>query len=194
MTNKTLNKNIKDSGFTLVELILVVALLSISVGVTSDILLTLIRSYNKSQVTNEIEQNANFISQKIVKELRNATAITSLGSLSGSDLTPGVDSNDISFSDQDQNIIRYVVDTNDSIIYRSFDDQSGGAVVLEPLTVNFAGGVVASCGAPNCFTLLQANPQVVRISINLAQGGGAPNKIFEGTISLEDTIVIRDTY
>ena len=48
----------KQKGFTLVELLIVVSIIIIVVGVTGDIILSLVRSYSKTQITNEIEQNA----------------------------------------------------------------------------------------------------------------------------------------
>ena len=63
-------------GFTLIELLLVVGLLALTVGITSDILLSIVRTYNKTQVTNEIEQQANFVSLKLEKEIRNAQTVT----------------------------------------------------------------------------------------------------------------------
>ena len=62
-----MNMNIKKNqgGFTLVEMLLVVFLLALTMGLTSDMLLSLIRSNTKTQVINEIEQQANFVSLKI---------------------------------------------------------------------------------------------------------------------------------
>src|SRR3990167_7157761 len=62
-------------GFTLVELLIVVALVIISAGVTSDIILTLIRSYNKTRISNEIEQNGNFVILRLERELRDASNV-----------------------------------------------------------------------------------------------------------------------
>ncbi|KKS60297.1 MAG: hypothetical protein UV25_C0010G0024 [candidate division WWE3 bacterium GW2011_GWB1_42_41] len=65
MKRKT-NLEIKEKGFTLVELLVVIALLGISIGVTSDILVSLVRSYNKTQIKNEVEQQANFVVTRIL--------------------------------------------------------------------------------------------------------------------------------
>ena len=64
-----------QAGFTLVELLIVVALVIISAGVTSDIILTLIRSYNKTRISNEIEQNGNFVILRLERELRDASNV-----------------------------------------------------------------------------------------------------------------------
>ena len=58
------NMNAKK-GYTLIELMLVIALLALTAGVTGDIIISLVRSYSKTQVANEIEQNAGFVSLKL---------------------------------------------------------------------------------------------------------------------------------
>lgn len=174
----------EDSGFTLVELLLVVALMAIAVGVTSDILVSLVRSYNKSQVINEVEQNANFVGQKLAKELRNAASIDNLVAVG--DTSPSV-----TFTTRAGDEIQYQV--NSGIIQRDFAGSG-----WESLTVNNASppfGVNAQCiNTGACFTLLANNPQVVQISIIFTQGGTGGNVAFEGEVKIEDTIVIRDTY
>jgi len=44
-------------------------------GLTSDMLISLLRSNTKTQVINEIEQQANFVSLKIEKELRDSVDV-----------------------------------------------------------------------------------------------------------------------
>ena len=67
-----MNKKNNQKGFTLIEMLLVVLLLALTVGLTIDMLLSLIRSNTKTQVINEIEQQANFVTLKLEKELRDA--------------------------------------------------------------------------------------------------------------------------
>jgi prepilin-type N-terminal cleavage/methylation domain-containing protein len=178
----------KSSGFTLIELLLVISLMSIAVGVTSDILVSLVRTYNKSQVINEIEQNANFVSQKLTKELRNAAQVTYLNPSGTTPPATGDAYNEITFVDRQGNTINYKV--NNGIIYRNVG--SGD----EALTTNVApSGVNATCiSGVSCFVMVESNPQVVRISISLSQAGTPGNAIFEDDITIEDTVVIRDTY
>ena len=60
---KKIIKN-NQSGFTLIEMLIVVVILAIVVGMTSDMLMSLIRSNTKTQVINELEQQANFVPSK----------------------------------------------------------------------------------------------------------------------------------
>jgi prepilin-type N-terminal cleavage/methylation domain-containing protein len=178
----------KKNGFTLVELLLVVALTALAVGVTGDILVSLIRGYNKTNVINEIEQNANFISQKMNKEIRNAVEIVQLDTAGTSPPTQGETSTEVTFVDRDGITINYTI-AND-IITRNYD--SGGD---EPLNINLPpNGVKVSCPGGVCFTLLEDNPQVLQISIMIEQAGDPSTVVFQGDIMIEDTVVIRDTY
>ncbi len=184
----------KQNGFTLVELLLVVALTALTVGVTGDILVSLIRSFSKSQVLNEIEQNANFVSQKLTKELRNATQVRRLDPAGASPPLVGDSFNEIEFTDNSgSNNIIYKVGA-DGVMTRD----SGDGNLDQPLTVNTPPtGVTVSCIAPNaCFTLIEDAPQVIQISLSIEQAdaGSPTSKIFKGEITIEDTIVVRDTY
>ena len=184
-----MNKN--SQGFTLIELLLVVALMAISVGITGDILISLIRSYNKSNVLNEIEQNANFVSQKLIKELRNADRIDEI------DSTPGLMLNEvatqITFTNNSGEIIIYVVDTappDDGVMKMSVDGTESPLTVNEP-----PSGVSITCITGNeCFKLLSISPQVVQIGISIKQAGNPSNLVFTGDITIEDTVVVRETY
>ena len=178
----------RQRGFTLIELLLVIALMAIAVGVTSDILVTLIRSFNKGQVLNEIEQSANFVSQKMGKELRNANEITALDPADPTPMQVGDVGTEITFLDSQGASINYSIASG--VINR---DAGTGAT---PLTSNAPPtGVSVSCIVSNeCFKLLETNPQVIQIGIAMSQATGTGSVVFEGDVTIEDTIVIRDTY
>ena len=176
-----------QKGFTLVELLLVVALTSLAVGVTGDILVTLIRGYNKSKVITEIEQNANFVSQKLNKELRNATQIDQLDPAGASPPLQGETGDEITFIDRDGILINYKVENG--IMTRNYDGGGDSALTLN----SPPNGVTVSCPT-TCFTLLEDSPQVVQISLRIEQAGSPSTVVFKGDISIEDTVVIRDTY
>ena len=63
-------------GFTLIELLISVAILGIVAGVGGDLLLTSIRSYNKSQVLNTLSQNGGFALTTLKNEVQNAQSAT----------------------------------------------------------------------------------------------------------------------
>ncbi|MFZ2663992.1 MAG: prepilin-type N-terminal cleavage/methylation domain-containing protein [Patescibacteria group bacterium] len=172
----------KQEGFTLIELLLVVALLAVSIGVTNDILISLIRSNNKTQVMNEIEQQSNFVSLKIEKELRNARATnTPVAGSSGTILN---------FSTRSGDIIEYEVLSG--VIYRKLN--SGLAIAV---TSNASpGGVLVSCSGSTdgCFSTFGVNPQIVNINIDFTQAQPGLSRSYTGKVGIKSTIVIRNTY
>lgn len=190
---KLKNESALKNGFTLVELLLVVALTALAVGVTGDILVSLIRGYNKTNVINEIEQNANFISQKMNKEVRNAVQITQLDPTGDSPPAINETGSQVTFTDRNGISIKYMVDGTTDTIYRNYDVGGGGSD--EPLNSNVPpNGVKVTCPSNVCFKILGISPQVLQISIKIEQSGNPSTVVFKGDIMIEDTIVIRDTY
>lgn len=177
-----------QKGFTLIELLLVIALVAISVGITTDILLSLVRSYNKTTVLNEIEQEANFVSLKLEKELRNAQDAGSADS--GKELTFNLYGDTICYKyfPSVKNLYRTVGSCLSS-------PNSDYALVGTPETGQEVGGVALNCDTTNgCFSLTGASPQVVGIEMVFQQAQAGAGVSYSGEIIIKNTFVIRNTY
>jgi prepilin-type N-terminal cleavage/methylation domain-containing protein len=184
-----------QSGFTLIEMLIVVVILAIVVGMTSDMLMSLIRSNTKTQVINEIEQQANFVSLKIEKELRDADLVN----------TSSYDSNCLEhlclkFRRRDGKNITYKlvpVDGTSPVAYklqRSLEGFSGGDF-LDVTNAAPIGGVLISCiSADNCFEIIGSSPQVVKINMIFNQSQQDAGASYKGNVKIESSIVIRSTY
>jgi prepilin-type N-terminal cleavage/methylation domain-containing protein len=176
----------QSQGFTLVELLLVIALISISVGVTGDILVTLTRSYNKTAVLTEIEQQANFIGLKLEKDLRNATNVATASG-----------GTEISF-DLNGTLVCYRVISSGSYtnIYRATGScpvaNSTNALLATPSITGTSIGLNMACTG-TCFTVTGSNPQIADISMTFSQATGGGSS-FSGNVVLKNTIVIRNSY
>lgn len=179
-----INTKHKQMGFTLVELLLVVALLAISIGVTSDILVSLIRSYNKTQVTNEVEQQANFVTLKLEKELRSARTIT----------TPpvGTPGNTLTFQRVDGTTTTYSLNAS-GIILRNGANLTSNAGV-GGVSVTCANNTCNTSSTGSCFTVTGTSPQILTVSMTFRQALATATASYTGCVKYNDTFVIRNTY
>jgi len=180
-----------QKGFTLVELILVIGLLAISVGVTNDVLISLIRTNSKTQIINEIEQQANFVSLKIEKELRNArNATVTENGLRLSFETRGGDEIEYKVYNADSGGIITRIENSGIEYDLTWDGEEGSGAGL--------GGVLVTCPVsgsdPICFSVTGTSPQIVSISMTFSQSQTTSIASFSGSVDINNSIVIRNTY
>jgi len=166
-----------QGGFTLVEMLLVVLLLALTMGLTSDMLISLLRSNTKTQVINEIEQQANFVSLKIEKELRDSVDVKIPGGGSSGD--------SIELTLRSGSKVTYRLQGN--VLQRSIT----GSFV--PITSNSSPGGVVVSGSP-VFTITGSNPKVVKLNMLFSQAQSGAGASYKGSIKLEPSIVIRSSY
>lgn len=167
----------KYSGFTLIELLIVISLLAITMGITSDILLSLTRSYGKTQILSDVEQSANFATLKLEKEIRSAISASTLGSF-------------LVLVQPSNSCVRYFVTNN--VLYRS-SSQCGNPYIDVPITANTSGGVSVTCSG-NCFTVTGTSPQVVSYQIIFSQPTNVTGSNFSAQVVSKNSIVLRNTY
>ena len=181
--------NLNNSGFTLIELLLVIALLSITVGVTSDILVNLIRSYNKTHAMNNVEQTANFVSMKLTKELRNASGVITPP-------TTGTSGPTLVFSDRNNNQVQYSVSGNAVVrcILVSGACQAGTSFPLNITGATYTDAVNATCPVNPCFTRRSSDPDAVDINIIFDQANTGGNPQFTSRVNIKTTVIVRNTY
>jgi prepilin-type N-terminal cleavage/methylation domain-containing protein len=171
-TNKN-NKPLGEKGFTLVELLISVALLAISVGISSDIIVSLVRTFGKTQVLNDTEQTVNFVFLKMQNDLKNSIT---------AETTP--DGNTLTLTKQDYGETEYhVTATAPPQLERD------GIPLID--TDSAIGGVTIAC-AGDCFEVVTTDPFSVKINLTFSQTSGAG--IFDTTVSIEDTFVVRGSY
>jgi len=166
-----------SKAFTLIELLIVISILAITLTLTSDILISLVRSNNKTRVKNELEQQSNFVALKIEKELRNAGNVDS-----------STGDSQLKFTLEDSTEITYFLAGN--VLNRTV----GGAT--NPVTsAHEPGGVFVSCSG-DCFVLHGESPQRVDISLIFtpASSEGPLGTSFSGQVEVNTTVVLRNTY
>ena len=167
-----------QGGFTLVEMLLVVLLLALTMGLTSDMLISLLRSNTKTQVINEIEQQANFVSLKIEKELRDSVDVKIPGGGSSGD--------SIELTLRSGSKVTYRLQEN--VLQRSITG------TFFPITSNSSPGGVVVSGNGSPFTITGSNPKVVKLNMTFSQAQSGAGASYKGSIKLEPSIVIRSSY
>lgn len=91
MNKHALQKN-KKSGFTLVEILLYVSIISVMLTVLSVFMFSVLQSRTKFQTISEVDQQGIQVAQIITQTIRNAKSITvPAQGVSGSSLTLGFD-------------------------------------------------------------------------------------------------------
>ncbi|MEN9389801.1 MAG: hypothetical protein RLY61_885 [Candidatus Parcubacteria bacterium] len=163
-------------GFTLVELLIVIGLIGITVGVTGDIILTLIRSYSKTQATTDVERVASFAVGKLEKEFKNATSVTNVTARSITFETKAFDSSPI------------------AVTYNINNTECTGSTCLKRngVLLTDASEVVADCNG-SCFERISTNPQTIKIKIRFTKANTG-NSVFSGEVLVNTTVVAKGTY
>lgn len=183
MRFKPSRKKHSAQGFTLIELLVVVSLIIIVVGVSGDIIVSLVRSYSKTQITNEVEQNANFVMTKLEKELRNANSVASITS-EELQFTRNLSAGGVE-------TITYTIKPDGTMVR-----EVAGSGLGEVLLVNNSSpeGVYVIPGS-SFFTdeTVLGGPTVVKINLSFRQIGN-PVVQFTQNVSLESTVIVRGSY
>jgi prepilin-type N-terminal cleavage/methylation domain-containing protein len=91
----------RNSGFTLVELLVTLGLISIILVVSSEFLINLVNTSVKIQSKNEVEQNYNFIVTKMAKIIQDSNSVV----MEGSDLIANKDGVEYKFSLKNNNLL-----------------------------------------------------------------------------------------
>ena len=166
-------------GFTLVELLIVVSVVLITVGVAGDLIVSIVRSYNKTKAYNEIEQNGNYALAKMTYDIRNAKSITTCSSST------------LTMTDQSGNTITYNV-TSSSLPYRITRSQSNisSGVILAMTNEDSTEGVNVT--SATTFTCQTTAPAWVRINLTLAQAktGLAATSSYSASNNFDTTVQV----
>jgi prepilin-type N-terminal cleavage/methylation domain-containing protein len=132
----------KNSGFTLVELLVTLGLISIIIVVSSEFLLNLVGASVKIQSKNDVEQNYNFIVTKMTKIIQDSNSV----SLQGSDLVAIKSGEEFRFN------------------------LNGGILYLNNFPISSISVVPITDKAP--FEIISDNPQQVKINLSIQKDAG----------------------
>lgn len=185
------------SGFTLVELLVVIGVLSVVTGTALLFLTSILRGSNQAGIVAEVKQNGQIVLDSIDRQIRNAQSARELTSIDGSvstiELTlPGTSRIYLVCYDQD------VVSSPKKNGWIGIDKEPAPVVSSDFLSItnkDTASGISIDCNSDS-FNVLgnpaDPYPQVVQVSFIAKQGVEAPGRIdFNASAAYKTTISLR---
>lgn len=171
-----------NKGFTLVELLVTLAVISIVVVVSSDFFFNLIDTSVRVQNRNQVEQDYNFVATKITKLVQDANSIEILDYGNQLNIIFPDKTIVLKYYEQDQTI-KMGNFVNDSITDESLLVSSG--VKITKKTVGGDSKPIFESISPS------SNPQQLRLTMVFNKDKGIK---FEFSSTLERTITVRKSY
>jgi len=165
-----------NGGFTLLELLVVIGVISVVGIIAADIFSNVTRSYNKAEIITRVQRMGNAALSQMVGEIRNAQTVVSPAPGSfGPTLT--------------------IQDSNGSQVVFAFTAPGGGTngyIARNGIALSdtdFANGVNVTSLT---FSVLDADPTVVSIRMSLEQPLGVPGRVdFKADTTLETSVSLR---
>lgn len=152
-------------GFTLIEMLVAVAILGTVGLISTQIFFTTLRGASKSDIIREVKQNGDYALTGMERMIRNAVSVTSCFASSLTIKNP--DNNTTTFS------------------LTSGQIASNGASLTNNLKVTVTSSSLFTC------TLIAGKPDVVNISFTVAQKDAAAGAEETSTMNFQTTVSLR---
>lgn len=169
---KNLKKTLNSRGFTLIEMLVVVAIVGIVATISTQIVLSLIRSNNKTNVQNEVRQNGSYTIDLMERDIRAATEASSNTS---KDLT-------LANPDGSSSVYTCALKQAGS---NGFINRNSNPLLNTDLSTGVAVSACSFTIAPN------SNPQLITVNFTLTQAANSATRsdltvsqTFETSVSL----------
>jgi len=167
------------NGFTLVELLVSIGLVLIIGTIGTSVIASILRSYNKAHIINEIEQNGNYVLSLMESQIRNASSVACDGSSPCLKVNVTSQEGTVFSFEIDEvtvGIYTYGVVKRNSEIITNDDTTSGVAVVISESHFAVDGNKVT-------------------IVLKIRQAPGAPGRVdYQADTTLQTTVVVRGGY
>lgn len=173
----------RNRGFTLIEILIVIALMAVLTGVGADLFINSLKAYQKSQIMNQLSQNGNYAMTTILNTARNAKQI----SVDGSSKLTITDSSGITTIFQ---ILATTTEPEVGIITKKVGDGEPEKITnYDPSSgINIDTGI-------SSFVLSAGTPKTLTVILKISQAPNTPiNRAYDTTITLTNSVIIRGEY
>jgi prepilin-type N-terminal cleavage/methylation domain-containing protein len=176
------------NGFTLVELLVVIGLVLIIGTVGTNVITSILRSYNKAHIINEVEQNGNYVLSLMENQIRNAKSVAA------SDCT-GNNCSTLRVTPQGGSSYNFEIKT-ETVAGGTVGVVKKGGEVLTNYSNDLKTGVnVDTDRSRSYFEVGSTNPPTVKIVLRLTQAPNAPGRVdYQAETTLRTTVVVRGGY
>jgi prepilin-type N-terminal cleavage/methylation domain-containing protein len=173
-------KSIKNnSGFTLIEILIVIFLFSLITMTGSNLLFSILKTTSKAQIEKEIKQNGNYAISVMEKSIRNARGIDTTGCVANQ--------KQLTITNQD----------GSQTLFRCFDNESVAKIASDssPLTnANVTVGTPGQLCTSSSLTFecqSTSFPPLVKISFTLKQAKANPSVENQASVFFQTTVSLR---
>lgn len=137
-----MKKNLKQRGYTLVELLAATAIIVIVSGLIIGVLYSTLRGGNKTRVINDVAQNGNYALSVISNTALLASSVTKVGGVDITDCSTPKSGTSIEFKNADGSLVSFSCDIATSSIASSSANTTtylidNSSVKIDPATCDF---------------------------------------------------------
>ncbi|MDP2874214.1 MAG: type II secretion system protein [bacterium] len=172
----------RNRGFTLIEILIVIALMAVLTGAGADLFVNSLKAYQKSQIMNQLSQNGNYVMSTVLNTARSADEI-SIDEETHSVLT---------ITDEDvQTVFRIKAGAQSVGVITK---QVGGGTEETITNLSPTSGVDVVPGDSR-FDVTTNPPQTLTVTLKIRQAPNTPlNRAYETAITLTNSVIIRGEY
>lgn len=173
----------RNQGFTLIEILIVIALMAVLTGVGADLFINSLKAYQKSQIMNQLSQNGNYVMSTILNNARNAKEI----SLEGT--------NRLTITDPSQITTIFTI-TSETIGEKTVGVIKKKVGETEEIITNYnAATGVDIVTSDSSFSLSTDTPKTLTVTLKIQQAPLTPlNRAYDTTVTLTNSVIIRGEY
>lgn len=172
-------------GFTLIEMLVVIAIIAIIGTMSTQIILSIIKSNNKTNIQNEVRQNGSYVIDSLERDIRSAISITNPVPL----VSPGANGTTLTLVNSDGTNTTYTCG-NKAAGSNGFFRRNGNDLLNGDLS---SGVAVDNTAGKQCnFNVVNSNPLLVTVTFTLTQAINSPNRSdLSVSQSFETTVTLR---